>query len=242
MKNISHLLAGFALFCLANGCATAQPTAPVAPANLPNMATPVKADNLDGGAFAEWEGVEKPISGSRERSPEWVVWSEKNWPGHSGLWFGESKTPGPRHLRIGFKAPVAVGTVLARGGGQLSVLKPDAAYPGALNDDSQWIPAQRLVEGVPSREEVGNDQYALWTLAPNTSTRALRFTHTAQPADNRYGGWLGSIFVMDARLINLAPQGVAAASSNNQKAVRINNGTNDSTWQAWDNDVSDGGF
>jgi hypothetical protein len=32
-----------------------------------------------------------------------------------------------------------MGTVLVRGGGGLSVLKPDMAYPGDLADDTQWV-------------------------------------------------------------------------------------------------------
>ena len=237
MKNTSFpgLWSGLALLCLA-ACAIAQPATP------PNMATPIQVEYLDAAAFAEWEnGAETAIAGAdRSRTPQWVVWSEKGWPGHNGLWFGESKTPGARHLRIGFKTPLSVGTVLARGGGQLSVLKAGSAYPGALHDETQWLPAQRLVNGAPSRAAVANDNYALWTLPAGTTTRALRFTHTADAADNRYAGWLGGVFVMSDRLVNLAPQGVAAASSNNQHAARINNGTNDGTWQAWDNHATDG--
>ena len=52
-----------------------------------------------------------------------------------------------RHLRIGFNEPLPIGSVLVRGGGALSVLKPDAAYPGDLADDSQWIAAERIVGG-----------------------------------------------------------------------------------------------
>ncbi len=38
--------------------------------------------------------------------------------------------PVTRHLRIGFREAIPVGSVVVRGGGMLSVLKPDAAYPG----------------------------------------------------------------------------------------------------------------
>jgi len=85
----------------------------------------VQVDNLDPAAFAEWvDGRETPISGAdKSQTPQWLIWTNKSQPGHSGLTFGESKTPGARHLRIGFKNAVALGSVLVRGGGQLSALK-----------------------------------------------------------------------------------------------------------------------
>lgn len=229
---LSGLCIGVALLSLYRTDVAAQPAAP-------NVSTPVKSENLDAVVFAEWEGgTEKVLGGSRDRSLEWVVWSEKNAIGFNGLWFGDSKTPGTRHLRIGFKTPIRVGTVLTRGGGALSVLKADANYPGALNDESQWVPAQRLINGLPSRAEVENTEYGLWVLPPNTQTRALRFSHVAQAADNRYGGWLGAAFVMEDRVTNLAPQALAVAGSNNQKSNLLNNGTYEN--EGWANDVVEG--
>jgi hypothetical protein len=227
------ILSGLA-FCQ-GGCAVAQNDAPQGP----NLSTPVATANLDAAAYAEWEsGHETAIAGdgsAKDRQPGWVLWNGTNPVYHTGRRFGDSKMPGVRHLRIGFKAPVAIGSVLARGGGSLSVLKPGAAYPGAVDDESQWVPAERLVSGAPSREEVGNDEVAVWTLPPHTQTRALRFTHTASPTDNGYAGYLGGAFAMSERFANLARLGTALSGSNNQKAQLLNNGAEDG-WGAWEND------
>jgi hypothetical protein len=115
----------FSLACLASGCAFAQN---VAPGNVakPNQSTPVTTDNLDNDAYAEWDnGHETAIAGDgadKTRQPGWVIWNGKNPVYHTGFWFGDSKTPGVRHLRIGFKTSVAVGSVLARGGGSLTMV------------------------------------------------------------------------------------------------------------------------
>lgn len=54
--------------------------------------------------------------------------------------------------------------------------------------------------------EVGADGFALWVLPPGTMTRALRFTHTAQPTDKLYAGALGGVLVLAERVANLAPR------------------------------------
>ncbi len=196
--------------------------------------TPLALDNLDLAAFAQWtDGAETPVA--LKDGPRHVSWTQNSAPEWDGVRFGASNTPGVRHLRIAFKAPLAIGSVLVRAGGQLSVLKAAAPYPGNLADDAQWIPATRLKGGEVSRAEAGNEDYALWTLPPNTSTRALRFTHTAAPTDNTYAGWLGGIFVMSERMTNIAPQAVATTSARDEVAAKINNGSNDGTWGIWDN-------
>ena len=150
--------------------------------------------------------------------------------------FGASKISGVRHLRIGWKTPLPTGTIMVRGGGQLSVLKPAAPFPGRLDVEADWLPALRLKERQISRDEVGREEYALWVLPPDTITRALRFTHTSMPIDRSYAGWLGGVFVLSQRLANIAPQAVASASGSNDKALKLNNESNDGTWSAWDND------
>ena len=200
-------------------------------------------EDLDPAAFREWfDGAQQPIgpesrhgTDARNAKPEVVVWTG-NGPaiGWSGTYFGNSKTPGARHLQIGFTKPIEIGSVLARGGGSLSVLKPDASYPGALNDDSQWLPAQRLVEGKPSRAEASFEQYALWTLPPGTQTRALRFTHIARAADADYSGHLGGAWLLKERAANIAPFAVASTSGNNQKSALLNN-ERDESWGFWSN-------
>ncbi|HWE95151.1 MAG TPA: hypothetical protein VG269_14385 [Tepidisphaeraceae bacterium] len=199
-----------------------------------SLETPIRPDLLDPATFAQWVGgAETPLGVSK--GPEHVVWTDRTPPEWDGVRFGESKTSGRRHLRIGFKEPVKLGAVLVRGGGRLAVLKVDAAYPGKLDDDSQWTPAQRLVAGRISDVEVGREDYAVWVLPPGTSTRALRFTHDAEPTESSYAGWLGGAFVLSERLANVAPDAIAAASANSEKAQKLNDGTNNGTWNAWDN-------
>jgi len=198
------------------------------------------ATDLDANAFAEWvDGRELPIKAKDERdksrSPLWVVATPQGVAGHSGLKFGEAKSPGPRHLRIGFHAPLGVGAVLARGGGRLSVLKPNAPYPGDLADETQWLAAERLANGRVCQTEAGREDYALWTLPQTASTRALRFTHVAEEADKEYAGWLGGVYVMPARLANVAPQAAASARANDKYAAKLINEQADGGWKTWEN-------
>ncbi len=208
----------------------------VAQVARPSAETSVRAENVDAGVFAEWvDGKEKPIAGAdRSLSAQWVVWTDKSEPGHSGLKFGDNLSRGVRHLRVGFKEAVAVGSVFVSGGGRLSVLKAGAAYPGDLANEADWVPAERIEKGEISRDEVAQGALALWTLPPGTQTRALRFSHIAAASDTSYAGYLGSAQVTGERWSNLAPQSQAGASSRGEKADRINNGTGDAL-QTWDN-------
>ena len=160
----------------------AMPRGPSRPLNP----TPVSQGQLDRAAFAEWfAGHESPIPVDRARSgPRDVLWTQEQRQDWAGVRFGLEREPGVRHLRIGFTEPIAIGTVLARSGGQLSVLKPDAAYPGDLGDDSQWLSAERL----DSRAIGPSDDFEVWNLPPGTKTRAMRFTHVAEAADTESGG------------------------------------------------------
>ena len=119
---------------------------------------------LDKDAFAQWSaGVESPVAESEAKDgPRSIVWATAGQVDWRGTKFGAGRDAGVRHLRIGFTKPVATGSVLVSGGGALSVLKPDAAYPGDLANDSQWVPAERLLHGLPSRAEVSEGAYALW--------------------------------------------------------------------------------
>ncbi|GDY21898.1 hypothetical protein LBMAG56_32450 [Verrucomicrobiota bacterium] len=214
----------FATLCL---CPLATPTAPARAATSAGVfATTIKPEDVEAAAFAQWvEGRETPVV--TKDGVTQFLWTTRTAPSHAGLLFGESKSPGVRHLRIGFKQPVAVGTVLVRAGGTLSVLKPGAAAPGALDDEGAWVSAERhVIRGAAVATgvgEVGADGFALWVLPPGTMTRALRFTHTAQPTDKLYAGALGGVLVLAERVANLAPQAVAAASDNPQKAALVNN-------------------
>lgn len=202
------------------------------------FASAVSAADLDPAAFAQWAGgAESPVvvlDRGKDVGPAFVLCSDHNVPSYLGVKFGDTKSPGPRHLRIGFTAPVAVGSVLVRAGGRLSVLKPDASGRGDLADEAQWLPAERLRGREVSRAEAEHDDFALWVLPPNTKTRALRFTHVADTTEKTYAGWLGGFCVLRDRLANIAPQAVVAASSNPQHAALIVNEHHEQ-WQAWDN-------
>ena len=203
--------------------------------NPPSFFTPVELQCLDASAFASWaDGREQSVT--LKNGPRHVTWTQTSQPEWDGVTFGESKISGVRHLRIGWKTPLPTGTIMVRGGGQLSVLKPEAQFPGRLDIEADWLPAQRLKEGQISRDEVGREEYALWVLPPHTITRALRFTHTSMPIDRSYAGWLGGVYVLSQRLANIAPQAVASASGSNDKALKLNNESNDGTWSAWDNE------
>ncbi|HZE96378.1 MAG TPA: hypothetical protein VE981_05100 [Planctomycetota bacterium] len=193
--------------------------------------TPVKADDLDPAAFAEWvDGAERaPEAKSGPRHVLWTTTSAGEW---NGLGYGGSKTPGLRHLRIGFKRAVDVGSVVVQGGGSLSVLKPGAA--GKLDDEAQWIPAQRMRQGAVVRDEVERKEFAVWVLPPGTKTTALRFTHGSLPSDKDYGGLMGGAFVLASRYADLAGQSAATASVNEHHAAKIINARHDD-WGPWDN-------
>ncbi|HEV7866996.1 MAG TPA: hypothetical protein VGO90_04905 [Chthoniobacteraceae bacterium] len=212
----------------------------VAQAAEDGFATPIEAPALDASAFAEWvDGAEKSISargGDKAHTATWVIWTKTTQVGHSGVSFGDSKTSGRRHLRIGFHTAIPVGSVLVKGGGQLSVLKAAAAYPGNLGDESAWQAAQRLADGKSTSEEVRErSEFAVWVLPAGTHTRALRFTHTAAPADKEYAGSLAGAFVLSERVTNIAPQALTATSSRNEAAHLVNNRNDDGLWKAWDN-------
>ena len=95
-------------------------------------------------------------------------------------------------------------------------------YPGDLAREEDWQPAERIKDGAVSREEVGREEFAIWTLPKRVGTRALRFTHTAQPSDPKYAGGLGGALMLSDRLTNLAPQAQAVASARDETAGRIN--------------------
>ncbi len=193
------------------------------------------ANNLGSITYSEWvNGVEKEVvrlDGHGVATPAHYFWSKKV-PTDGRPQFGDSKTPGVRYLRIGFGNPVTIGSVLIRGAGQVSVLKPGMTYPGDLANDSQWIPAQRLKAGQVSDAEAEPDDAVLWTLPTAVTTRAIRFTHTAQPNDRSYAGQLAAA-IFPARLANLAPQALATTSASDQNAFRLNdeNAINKGIWE-----------
>ncbi len=210
---------------------TAGP-APLQPLSGP-FATPLALNNFDPAAAGEWfDGSEHPLANPTLLRQ--LLWTQTVGPWGPVLKFGVSNQPGPRHLRLGFASPISIGSILVSGGDVISVLRPGAKYPGNLADDSQWIPAQHIVNHELSTSDVGTGTFALWILPSNTSTRAIRFTHVAALTDPSYPGTLGGVYLLSTRLANLAPQAVVATSSNNSKAsLLIDEQYNG--WHLWDN-------
>lgn len=202
---------------------------------LSMLQTPLKPGDLDPAAFAYWVDGQEKTEGLPADGPQHVVWTRDSTVSWDGVRFGASKTPGARFLRLGFKSAMPIQTVLVRSGGQVSALRAGVPYPGRLNVESDWTPGQRITAEGVSRREAADEDYAVWTLPPGTVTRALRLTHTAEPADREYAGWLGGLFALSGRLVNLAPQGRAVTSVNPDKAPLINNDSNDGTWNTWQN-------
>ena len=122
------------------------------------------------------------------------------------------------------------------------MLRPEAAWPGDLSDDRQWIDAQRIApDGKIGRAEAARQDYALWTLPQSIATRAIRFTHVAAEVDRDYAGFLGGVYLLSERLANLGPQAVPSAGSNDKEARRLVNQETDGTWAAWSNLPDQGG-
>ncbi len=194
----------------------------------------VRAAQLDPEAF------EQEVAGQTSPGPITkngvtdIIWTADSQPDWKGLPFGNDASPGPRHLRIGFREEVPVGAVLVRGGGQLSVLKSSAAYPGPLADDALWVAAERLNNNEVGAAEVAAGDYGLWVLPPGTRTRALRFTHTVEPTDRETFGWLGGLMVLPQRVANVAPQAVVAASALPEAAGKVVDGSHNN-WATWEN-------
>ncbi|RYD37688.1 MAG: hypothetical protein EOP87_03040, partial [Verrucomicrobiaceae bacterium] len=202
------------------------------------FASPATAGNVDTDAFAEWVdgSIRKiePASGKQDQGPLAVLCTPTSNPGYATLYFGDTKKPGLRHLRIGFKEVLPIGSILVKDGGAVSVLKPAAAYPGDPADDSQWLPAQRYDNGAPVTAGPEKGNLSLWILPPGTSSRAVRFTHHAKATDTDYRGSLSGVVLSSTRFMNEAWNANAAASIRNQHAGRLTNGDHDS-WNAWEN-------
>jgi hypothetical protein len=203
------------------------------------FATPVTDALLDNSSFAEWcGGIERPAA-----DPVAIrlrIWTQASASvAGSLLPYGACNQTGLRSIRIGFRSPITAGSMLVRGGGQLSVLRPGLPYPGNLADDRQWLPAQRVLNGQVSDRQVSSaaldpDSYALWILPPGTETRAVRFTHVAALTDSNYAGMLGGFYLLSGRFANLAPQAKVLVSSNADAAALLIDEKHNA-WRTWDN-------
>jgi len=109
------------------------------------------------------------------------------------------------HLRIAFKRPLPVGTIIGANGWSVSTLRPEAPAPGDVYDDAQW-------EAVPPVEgQVGLDVLPLPAVR---KTRAIRLSKTRRlrPGEQRAESMAG-IIIIEQRLFNYTPEAAAYASS-----------------------------
>ena len=196
--------------------------------------TPVARELIDGQELAEWVDGAETLLKSDKRLPH-VLASQTTTTGYGGLEFGQSKTPGPRFLRLTLKEPVAVGTLLVRGAAEPSVLKD--GQPGKLDDDTQWIVGRLSFDKTFSeaKDGFGREDYAVWVFPEGTAANTIRFKHIAAPVDKSYAGWLGGVYVLEQRFVNLAPATRCVATGQSQYSDRINDGTINGYWRVWSN-------
>ena len=191
-------------------------------------------DMLDGSTFAASFQGKELTEGLPAKGAAAALWTSDSQPDWIGMEFAGSKQPGMRHLRIGFKQLARVGTILTRSNGKISVLKATARYPGRLEVEDDWIPAERISSAQTTTAAQDREDYALWVLPQVLNTRAVRVSHDAQAADASYAGWLGGALVLPTRMANVAPLATASTSANAQNAKRINNESTDG-WAMWEN-------
>jgi len=212
--------------------------------------TPLQMTNIDTTATVDWVGgvyrTNPPFSTySPNNQPTAVLFTQTTQPG-SGWDYGPSSSAGLRHVRIGFKQPVPIGAVLTMGNSFLSVLSSNAAYPGDVTNDSEWISAERLATVVldtnaPSLNELTTldtnapalNEYCLWIFPPGTTTLALRFSHVSAPSDPSLYGTIYGAYILSNRYANVAPQAVAVTASNGVIVPVLNNSLSDSV--PWNN-------
>ncbi len=196
--------------------------------------TPIASKMLDNSVTAEWaDGKET------SRTDFLDPYNKVHWPnqltwfvvmpdsrlGFGGISFGNNDIPGKRYFRVGLLQPVNAGTVITRGKlSGLSVLKTTAVYPGDLNDDKQWIPAERR----------RNEEISTWVLPTQTSTRAFRFTYDSPANDRNRSGSLTGMYVMSDRFANISSSSLPLTSQNNGNAALLTDGAYNQ-WDAWSN-------
>jgi len=134
-----------------------------------------------------------------------------------------------RYLRLAFKEALPIGTIIGSDG-VISYLKADAAYPGDVTKDDQWVTVP-IPAGQPGERVV--------PFPPSVTTRALRFSfQVALPAGGTSRSGFGGALILKARLHNLTPEALAFASSqpggsaNIIEATRVQNLVYGGAWTA----------
>ena len=140
---------------------------------------------------------------------------------------GPSDQPDVR-LRIAFKKPLPIGTIIGADGWKVSTLKDAAAFPGDVADDALW----QDVPDVP-----GQAGLRVLPLPQVLTTQAIRLTQTRtlKPGEKASASMAG-IVLLEARLHNLTPEAIAYASSeavSNQQEREANGVQNLVTGGRW---------
>lgn len=118
------------------------------------------------------------------------------------VWRTEESVDPVQHLRLAFTEPQAVGTLILPDAVEVSALKAEAAYPGDLNDDSQWI----SFAATPGALRV------LTAPAGQAATRALRLTFR-NDGGKPWRGALRGAHLLPRRFDNITAGGAFTASS-----------------------------
>ncbi|MCY3023687.1 MAG: hypothetical protein NTW87_32300, partial [Planctomycetota bacterium] len=116
-----------------------------------------------------------------------------------GSWMAAQSADAVQHLRLAFKAPQPVGSlILGQKFVEVSALKPGAPYPGDMTKDEEWLPFTAEPDGVKPP-----DTLYVTTAPPNLTTRALRFTFRS-PAGKPWQAHLNGGLLLARRFTNVA--------------------------------------
>ncbi len=168
-------------------------------------------------------------------SSERVLWtSDSRIHSPYGEHFSVGGVDGPRHIRYAFTEPVEIGSIFAVTGDRISVLKEDAAFPGDMTDESQWISPSRLAPDGTTTAKTA-DGYIVWTFDGLVRTRAIRMSHTPDELNPEKRGWINSILLMPDRYQGISAYSRVYAEVNRNSAQKIVNQRHDGLNQTWSN-------
>ena len=164
-------------------------------------------------------------SGPPARSPNGTAYSSAT-----------RRSPGRAISASASRPPITVGSVLVRAGGQVSMLRPTAPYPGDLADESQWMPAEHVARPPAADPKTADEQYVLWVFpkAARDAGACVSRTRPGRSIAASRVGWAGPTCSRQ-RMANVAPAATAVTDANGEAAARINDESNNGMWGAWDN-------
>jgi hypothetical protein len=201
--------------------------------------TPVSVADIDPAATADWGGGVLRTNPQFHPNPTdnrvLEVLSTRTTRSGAGWPYGTSTQAGPHHVRIGLNRSVPVGTIVATGDSQVSVLRSGATYPGDLTNETDWLPAQRIEFRQVATNFPDANAVSTWVLPPGTSTRALRFSHTSNPSDPLYQGKVTGAWLLTERFANIGPQAIPLPVANLARAPVLVNYKTELFSLSWEN-------